>query len=57
MFESVLFECCVYFMLMFILIDNDKEIVWIEGYFGEDFFWGLLGMMFEKVEIFYKNVG
>ena len=31
----------------FILIDNGHEVGRIEGYPGEDFFWGLLGMMLE----------
>ena len=29
----------------FILIDNNTEVARIEGYPGEDFFWGLLNMM------------
>ena len=29
----------------FILIENDTEVARIEGYPGEDFFWGLLEMM------------
>ncbi len=29
----------------FILIENGTEVARIEGYPGEDFFWGLLGMM------------
>lgn len=33
----------------FILLDGDREIARIEGYPGEDFFWGLLGKMLEKL--------
>ncbi|MEM9140940.1 MAG: thioredoxin family protein [Pseudomonadota bacterium] len=33
----------------FILIDGGREIARIEGYPGEDFFWGLLGRMLEKL--------
>jgi len=33
----------------FILIDNGKEVSRIEGYPGEDFFWGLLSRMLEKL--------
>ncbi len=32
----------------FILIENGTEVARIEGYPGEDFFWGLLGMMLES---------
>lgn len=33
----------------FILIHEGKEVSRIEGYPGEDFFWGLLGRMLEKL--------
>ncbi len=33
----------------FILIDQGREIGRIRGYPGEDFFWGLLGQMLEKL--------
>ena len=33
----------------FVLVDEGKEIDRIEGYPGEDFFWGLLGRMLEKL--------
>jgi hypothetical protein len=29
----------------FVLVDEGRELARIEGYPGEDFFWGLLGMM------------
>ncbi len=29
----------------FVLVDDKRELARIEGYPGEDFFWGLLGMM------------
>ncbi len=32
----------------FILVRDGKEVSRIEGYPGEDFFWGLLGMMLEQ---------
>lgn len=34
----------------FVLIDNGVEIARIEGYPGEDFFWGLLQDMLEQLE-------
>ena len=33
----------------FILVDGDREIGRIEGYPGEDFFWGLLARLLEKL--------
>ena len=33
------------------LIENGKEVGRLEGYPGEDFFWGLLTVMFERAEI------
>ena len=37
----------VNFTPTFILVDDGKELARIEGYPGEDFFWGLLTMMLE----------
>ena len=33
----------------FVLIDQGRELGRIEGYPGEDFFWGLLGRLLEKL--------
>ncbi len=33
----------------FVLIDEGKEVGRIEGYPGEDFFWGMLGKLLEKL--------
>lgn len=33
----------------FVLLDDGQEVGRIEGYPGEDFFWGLLGMMIETL--------
>lgn len=35
----------------FILVQNEVELDRIEGYPGEDFFWGLLGLMLERAGI------
>jgi hypothetical protein len=35
----------------FILVQNKVELDRIEGYPGEDFFWGLLGLMLERASI------
>ncbi len=41
----------VRFTPTFILVQDGTEIDRIEGYPGEDFFWGLLGMMLERSDI------
>lgn len=45
------FEKRVLFTPTFILVDDGKEVGRIEGYPGEDFFWGLLAQMFERAKI------
>lgn len=45
------FEKRVHFTPTFILVDDGKELGRIEGYPGEDFFWGLLTAMFEQAGI------
>ena len=49
--ENVEFNVGVNFTPTFILVKDGKEIGRIEGYPGEDFFWGLLSMLFEQAEI------
>lgn len=41
----------VTFTPTFLLIDNGREVGRIEGYPGEDFFWGLLNEMFTRADI------
>lgn len=43
--QGVSFARKVVYTPTFVLIENNKEIGRIEGYPGEDFFWGLLNMM------------
>ncbi len=43
--EGVTYARKVNFTPTFILLENNSEIGRIEGYPGEDFFWGLLDMM------------
>ncbi len=38
----------VNFTPTFLLVENGRELARIEGYPGEDFFWGLLGMILQK---------
>ena len=39
-----------YYTPTFVLIDNGREVGRIEGYPGEDFFWGLLGQLIAKLD-------
>ena len=41
----------------FILVDNGKEVGRIEGYPGEDFFWGLVGQMLQDANIQMEPAG
>lgn len=41
----------VNFTPTFILVVDGQEVNRIEGYPGEDFFWGLLGMMLERADV------
>ncbi len=52
---DVAFAKRVYFTPTFILVDDGKEVGRIEGYPGEDFFWGLLAIMFERAKIPLEN--
>ena len=45
---GVHFDTTVVFTPTFVLVEDGAELARIEGYPGEDFFWGLLGMMLEK---------
>ena len=48
---DVAFDRKVRFTPTFILVEDGKEVGRIEGYPGEAFFWGLLGMMFDRAGI------
>ncbi|MEP5757861.1 MAG: hypothetical protein ABJ327_00840 [Litoreibacter sp.] len=48
---DVVFERSVRFTPTFILVEDGKEVGRIEGYPGQDFFWGQLSMMFQRAEI------
>ena len=51
------FQSRVTFTPTFILVEDGKELGRIEGYPGEDFFWGLLGMMFDRAKIPLETTG
>lgn len=47
----------VHFTPTFILVKDGVELDRIEGYPGEDFFWGLLGMMLKRADIPVETTG
>lgn len=49
--KDVTFERRVHYTPTFILVQDGVEVGRIEGYPGEDFFWGLLSMMFQRANI------
>ncbi|XXK32155.1 hypothetical protein ACMAY7_05025 [Rhodobacteraceae bacterium nBUS_24] len=49
--ETVEFVSRISFSPTFILVQNNKEVGRIEGYPGEDHFWGLLGIAFANAQI------
>ncbi|MEO0381622.1 MAG: hypothetical protein AAF252_15245 [Pseudomonadota bacterium] len=52
---NVVFEQRVRFTPTFVLVQDGVEVGRIEGYPGQDFFWGMLGMMFERANIPLEN--
>jgi len=44
----------VTFTPTFILLKDGVEVQRLEGYPGEDFFWGLLGMMLDQADVPYS---
>ncbi len=49
--NDVVFAQPVYFTPTFLLIKDGAELGRIEGYPGEDFFWGLLAQMFQRAGV------
>lgn len=47
----------VRFSPTFILVQNGAEIDRLEGYPGEDFFWGLLAIMLKRADIAFEGQG
>ena len=47
----------VVFTPTFVLVRDGVEISRLEGYAGEDFFWGLLGRMIEEAGVPLANAG
>ena len=55
--EGVTFASRVRFTPTFILVEDGQELERIEGYPGEDFFWGLLGMMLDRAGVPTEETG
>lgn len=49
--DGITFARGLHFTPTFVLVVDGGEVARIEGYPGEDFFWGLLGQMLTKAEI------
>ena len=47
--DAISLTARVHYTPTFILIEGGREVGRIEGYPGEDFFWGLLGKLLEKL--------
>jgi len=48
--DDLTFKTAPHYTPTFILVDNGQESARIEGYPGEDFFWGLLGVMLKQAQ-------
>lgn len=55
--ENVVLQSRVRFTPTFILVEDGIEVGRIEGYPGEDFFWGLLTILFDRAEITLEPTG
>lgn len=47
--EGVVLAAPVRFTPTFVLVDEGREVGRIQGYPGQDFFWGLLGALLERL--------
>ena len=54
---DVTFKSRVRFTPTFILVRDGQEVGRIEGYPGEDFFWGLLSMIMDEAGVHYRPNG
>ncbi|MBA84033.1 hypothetical protein ACSSNL_03495 [Thalassobius sp. S69A] len=55
--EGIQFARKVVYTPTFVLLENNQEIGRIEGYPGEDFFWGMLEMMLKAKTDYQKSAG
>lgn len=54
---DVAFAQRVHYTPTFILVEDGQEVGRIEGYPGEDFFWGLLAQLFKRAGIPLEQAG
>lgn len=55
--NGIVLNSPVRFSPTFILVNDGAEVDRIEGYPGEDFFWGLLGRMLDRAGVEYEETG
>lgn len=55
--DGMTFSTRVVYTPTFILVVDGQEVDRLEGYMGEDFFWGLLGRMLREAEIPFGEGG
>ncbi|WP_171207062.1 hypothetical protein [Ruegeria sp. HKCCA0235A] len=55
--DGITLERPLYYTPTFVLLDNGHEVGRIEGYPGEDFFWGLLGVMLRDAGVQVETSG
>ena len=55
--DGIIFLSRITYTPTFILVNKGKEVARIEGYPGEDFFWGLLGQMLKEAQIIDGSTG
>ena len=55
--EGITLASRVRFTPTFILVRDGVEVDRIEGYAGDLFFWGLLGMMLDRAQVDYGETG
>ncbi|SMO57602.1 hypothetical protein [Ruegeria faecimaris] len=55
--DDIALERPLYYTPTFVLLDNGREVGRIEGYPGEDFFWGVLGVLLRDAGILIETSG
>ena len=55
--EDLTFKTPLRFTPTFVLMQDGVELTRLEGYPGEDFFWGLLQRMLNEADISFKTAG
>ncbi len=55
--EGIALDRPLYYTPTFVLLDNGQEVGRIEGYPGEDFFWGLLGVLLRDAGVPIETSG